>query len=380
MKTKKFIVFGLVIFLLLLILLGLFIYKKVGNKNGNSGYNVEKVKTGNLVQIVSANGTLNPVVLVNVGTQVSGTVEKIYADFNSHVKEGQVLLELDPKLFKAEVLKCLAEVTKAKSTLIWATSQEKRARILHQTNNISQQDLEKIIEIRQTAAADLELARALLAKAKTNLDYATIHSPVPGVVVDRQVDVGQTVAASFQTPTLFTIAQDLSKMQINTSFAEADIGSIRPNQEVSFTVDAFPDSSFKGMVKQIRLNPTTQQNVVTYNVVIEVNNPEEILLPGMTAYVNITIAEHKNVLLVPNTAFRFSPEGAKFSQTDTPGHGTFYKLKNGKIEAVSCRLGISDNRFTEVITDKIKVGDDVILNDLKANSPTQSKSFRMKAF
>src|SRR5438046_2280164 len=250
-------------------------------------YRTEVVRLGEITQTVSANGTLNPVVLVRVGTQVSGTVSKLHADFNDRVHEGEVLVELDDRLFRAQVHESEAKVGDARAALGLAGANEARMRQLHRQGFISQQELDQVEEAAKAARAQLALAQAQLEKDRTNLAYTVIRSPVSGVVVDRQVDVGQTVAASFQTPTLFLIAQDLSRMQIDTSFAEADIGSIRVGQPVHFKVDAFPDRSFQGTVKLIRLNPVTQQNVVTYDVVVAVDNPDEILLPGMTAYANI---------------------------------------------------------------------------------------------
>jgi Membrane-fusion protein len=214
-----------------------------------------------------------------------------------------------------------------------------------------------------------------------------IRAPVSGVVVSREVDIGQTVAASFQTPTLFKIAQDLKQMQIDSSFAEADIGRIKVGQPVNFTVDAFAGRTFSGLVRQVRLNPTTLQNVVTYNVVVSVENPEQILLPGMTAYVNIVVAEKHDVVLVPNAALRFRPKdieqkksGGKRNKKDGEGLGaTVYVLANGKPEPVRIRVGISDNKLTELLAGELKAGDSVIVEDTQENAAaTQGAAGNMR--
>jgi HlyD family secretion protein len=224
-------------------------------------------------------------------------------------------------------------------------------------------------------------------KDRANLNYSIIRSPVSGVVVDRAVDIGQTVAASLQTPTLFKIAQDLSKMQIHANFAEADIGSIRIGQAVHFTVDAFAERHFQGEVMQVRLNPTTQQNVVTYDVVVNVDNPEKILLPGMTAYVSIAVAERKNVLLVPNAALRFKPAGTAGGDTPKPRHDAFsgkvYVQAKEGLKPVDVSLGITDNRDTEITAGELKEGDQVVIGEALAsgNSPSGSSSpLRMRMF
>jgi HlyD family secretion protein len=254
---------------------------------------------------------------------------------------------------------------------------------LYAQEYVSKQDLDQAEQALKSARAQLAQARAQLDKDRTNLSYSVIRSPVSGVVVNRQVDLGQTVAASFQTPTLFQIAQDLSKMQIDSSFAEADVGSIKVGQPVRFNVDAFPDRVFQGTVRQVRLNPTIQQNVVTYDVVVAVDNPDQILMPGMTAYVNIIVAQRKAVLLVPNAALRFKPqdvaavsEKAKGKEERREGpRGTVYVLQGDQLQRVAFQTGISDSRFTEVVSSDLKVGDKVVVDDLKSSTAsTQSSS------
>ena len=353
-------------------------------------YKTESVANGDITQTVSANGTLNPVVLVSVGTQVSGTVKKLYADFNDRVKQGQVLMELDDALFQAQVKQSQANVSNAEASLALASADLTRVRDLYAQEYSSKQELDQAEQALKAAQAQRELAKAQLQKDRTNLSYSVIRSPVSGVVVDRQIDVGQTVAASFQTPTLFKIAQDLRKMQIDSSFAEADVGNIREAQAVRFTVDAFPDKSFDGLVKQVRLNPTTQQNVVTYDVVVSVNNPEQLLLPGMTAYVNIITAERHNSLLVANAALRFKPkdnadkEGGKKGKIGRRDgdRGTVYVLTGKQLKAVGVATGITDNRVTEVLSGDLKAGDRVVVEDTQmSGGDDQSASrFRMRLF
>jgi HlyD family secretion protein len=370
-------------------------------------YHTQAVEKGDLSQTVSANGTINPVTLVSVGTQVSGTVKKLYVDFNSKVQKGQVLLELDDALLSAQLKQDLANVQNAEASLELATANEARASNLFAQDYVSKQELDSAVQAKKSGGAQLKLAQAAVEKDRANLAYSVIRSPVSGIVVDREVDVGQTVAASLQTPTLFKIAQDLSKMQIDSNFAEADIGGIRVGQTVRFTVDAFADRRFKGEVKQIRLNPTTVSNVVTYDVVVNVNNPEQILLPGMTAYVNIAVAERKDVLVVPNAALRYKPANAEIqkppvnaSSADNPGSdaqknsgarpgvaqggkpkrdtfsGKVYVLENGKLKLVNVTFGITDNRNTEITGGELKASDQVVIGDEQASDKPSSTGSR----
>jgi HlyD family secretion protein len=345
-----------------------------------------------------------PVVLVNVGTQVSGTVKKLFADFNDSVKQGQVLMELDASLFQAQAKQSEANVANAEAALELASANATRSRGLYAQEYVSKQELDQATQALKSARAQVALARAQAEKDRTNLSYAIIRSPVSGVVVAREVDVGQTVAASFQTPTLFKIAQDLKQMQIDSSFAEADIGTIRGGQPVRFTVDAFPNRSFNAAVRQVRLNPTTQQNVVTYNVVVAVDNPEQILMPGMTAYVNVVVAERKNVLLIPNAALRFKPQEAAEKPAKRNGNGrgqgrgkskskddkqegasgTVYVLAGKELKAVKVKTGITDNRVTEVVAGDLKDGDEVVVEDTLASGSAASgqppSTLRMRMF
>jgi HlyD family secretion protein len=360
-------------------------------------YVTATIERGSITQTVSANGTLTPVTLVNVGSQVSGIVKKIYADFNDHVKAGQILLELDPALIEAQVQQSVANVENARASLELAQANEARTRGLFSQEYVTRLELDQAVQALKSARAQLAVYEAQAKRDRTNLSYTVIRSPVSGVVVSREVNTGQTVAASFQTPTLFKIAQNLSKMQIDTSYAEADVGSIHVGQKANFRVDAFPNRSFQGVVHQVRLNPTTQQNVVTYNVVVAVDNTDQSLLPGMTAYVNIIIAQRKDIVILPNAALRFRPADAekredKSRANSMQGEGrsdersksnavpmaTIYMLENDKPKAIKVSIGITDNRNTEILGEEIKQGAVVILEDRQAVSKKpQSSGMRL---
>ncbi|MDD5181259.1 MAG: efflux RND transporter periplasmic adaptor subunit, partial [Gallionellaceae bacterium] len=350
--------------LLLLGMIGAAVWWLIPQKaTPESRYAFATLERGSVTQTVSANGTLNPVKLVNVGSQVSGIVNKLHADFNDHVQAGQVLLELDPALNRAQLQQSVANVSNAKASLELALANETRMNTLYAQEYVTRQELDQAIQALKSAQAQLAVAEAQAERDRTNLAYTVIRSPVSGVVVSREVDIGQTVAASFQTPTLFKIAQDLSKMQIDSSYAEADVGSIHVGQPATFRVDAFPDRSFNGVVRQVRLNPTTQQNVVTYDVVVAVDNADQALMPGMTAYVSIIVAQRKEALLVPNAALRFrsgetkpgagKPRGDNKVQgnskegrgkergaTDPGRTGAVYVLENGQVKPVRIAAGI----------------------------------------
>lgn len=370
-------------------------YRQVSGAAPEERYKLHLVEKGPLVQNVSANGTLNPVTLVNVGTQVSGMVKRLHVDFNDKVRQGQVLLELDDSLLGAQARQSAASVKNAEATLRLAGANEARARALYAQEFVSRQELDQAVQASESAQAQLALARAQADKDRVNLGYTIIRSPVSGVVVARSIDVGQTVAASFQTPTLFQIAQDLSAMQIDTSFPEADIGNLRVGQEARFNVDAYPSRNFRGKVRQIRLNPSTQQNVVTYNVVISVDNPDHVLMPGMTAYVNIAVAQREDALLLPNAALRFKPvaapkdkkeagkgTGGKQAKRKKDGSGgTVHVLREGAVKALAVTLGITDNSFTEVTGGDLRAGDRVLLGEAAAGGASGgSKSVGMRMF
>lgn len=386
---------------------GVYWYTQYAAQSPEQRYKLQATERGNITQTVSANGTLNPVVLVNVGTQVSGTVTKLYVDFNDKVEKNQPLLELDDALLAAQARQTAANVNNVSAALDLARANEARIRALFAQEYVSRQEFDQAVQARRSTEAQLAQAKAAADKDRVNLQYTVIRSPVSGVVVDRVVDLGQTVAASLQTPTLIKIAQDLSEMRIDTNFAEADLGSIREGQKVRFTVDAFPNRSFQGAVQQIRLNPTTQQNVVTYNVRVSLVNPEQILLPGMTAYVSIGVARRENALLVPNAALRFKPaetsapaaekavEGqgpgagpgpgsaadakGKARKRDIAG-GTVYVINQDALKPISVQLGITDNRNTEVLGGDLKEGDRVIVGENVATNSGKPSSVGMRLF
>lgn len=374
--------------LILLALLGLGLasyaaYRWYSPPSDMDRYRVAKIGRGKIIKAVSANGTLNPVVLVNVGTQVSGTIMKLRADFNDRVRKGQVLAELDPALINAQLEQSQANLANARAALKLAEANERRTRALFEKDYVARADLDQASQALAAARAQVAAGIGQMKRDRTNLGYTVITSPVSGVVVSRNVDVGQTVAASFQTPTLFIIAQDLQRMQIDTTVAEADVGGIRVGQAVTFTVDAFPERTFQGVVRQIRLNSQVQQNVVTYNVVIDVNNPEEILLPGMTAFVNIVIAERGDALRLPLAALRFRPSETEKREGSAPGK-IAYRLENGAAVATPVQTGISDGKYVELLGGSLQEGDSVVLEDLferKADKPGQAPGgFRLRAF
>lgn len=362
------------------------------------------VDRGSIVQRVSANGTLNPVELVNVGTQISGTVIKLHTDFNQPVKAGQLLAELDPAILEAQIRQTEANLASAKATLNNAELSLKRNENLKSKGFISDGALDGLRKDVETARASVMQIEAQLARDKTNLGYSKIKSPINGIVVNRGIDVGQTVAASFQTPTLFQIARDLRRMQIDTSVAEADVGAIQNSQPVRFTVDAFRDQEFNAKVRMVRLNPTTVQNVVTYNVVIDVDNKDGNLLPGMTAQVAIMTNKKDDVLRVPSAALRFRPpdtataaggvsaapeKAANSNGASKGGNGKaprattaprVYVLgPNGELQPKEIKTGISDGRFTEVI-EGLGQGDAVVTRAAPTAKSSQTSGFRFRMF
>ena len=304
--------------------------------NDSPQYFTAKVDRGDISQVVEATGTINAVTTVQVGSQVSGTVSRLYVDFNSRVKKGQVIAQIDPALFEGSLLQAKADLANARASVATAkanlqkalalqvqtTADYERAKALTAQRVMSTQQLDLAKSNYDSAMAGSSAADALVKQAEaqvqqreaavrvaqTNLDYTTIRAPIDGTVIARNVDVGQTVAASLQAPTLFTIAQDLTKMQVYASTDESDVGAIRQKQEVTFKVDAYPKETFSGLVSQVRMNATTVQNVVTYNTIIDFDNPEMKLFPGMTAYITIPVASATDVLRVPNSALRYKPD------------------------------------------------------------------------
>ncbi|MEY2599277.1 MAG: hypothetical protein RLZZ142_1536 [Verrucomicrobiota bacterium] len=332
------------------------------------------VERGDLTQVVTATGTLKPLLNVTVGCQISGTISDLHADFNSEVKAGQIIAKLDPATYEAIVLQARGELASAEASLGLAELTAKRKEELLRQNAASQADVDAAHASLRQAQAAVQIKEGSLKRAEVDLARCTIYSPIDGLVISRNVDIGQTVAASLSAPTLFSIANNLTQMVIAASVSEADIGAVTEGQSVEFTVDAFPYTPFTGKVQQIRNSPLTLQSVVTYDVMIEVSNPELKLKPGMTANVSITVAQRKNTLKVPNAALRFRPpESLASDKTPPPSTGAapspqkgksgsktakapkadrkVYRLNPGtpKPEPVTLKLGITDNLNTEVL-------------------------------
>lgn len=371
-----------------------------GAKDAVGAYTTVKADHGRISARVTASGTLSALVTVQVGSQVSGRIQSLYVDYNSPVKKGQVIARIDPQLFQAAVEQAQANLRAAEGNLAKAQVQAKdaerqalRAEELVRQKQIAQSDHDTARANADAAAAGIVAAQGAVAQAmaslhqaKINLDYTTIVSPTDGVVISRSVDVGQTVAAALQAPTLFTIAQDLRQMQVDTNVAESDIGKLSQDMPVTFTVDAYPAERFKGTVRQIRNAPQTLQNVVTYDAVVAVDNTDLKLKPGMTANVTFTYAERADALRVANAALRFRPPPELLAKSDTGAapparrgeHGggphTLWVLRDSQPLAVPARLGISDGTFTEIVEGDLREGDDVI-TDVRGGKPQQQPAF-----
>jgi len=379
-------------------------------------YRTDPVTRGPVSEVVNATGDVSAIVTVNVGSQVSGIIDKLNVDFNSKVKKDQLLATLDPRLFQAQLEKAAASLASAnanveKAQAAYADSVRiaNRQQELRQQGLISQADLDTALATRDQNAAGLSAAKATVLQAKadrdmaaTNLAFTRITSPIDGIVVSRSVDVGQTVAAAFQAPTLFLIANDLTKMQILANIDEADVGKVREGLEAKFTVDAYPGETFTGMIRDVRQAPNTIQNVVTYPAVIDAPNPDRKLRQGMTASVNITAARKDDSLRVSNAALRWKPDESAAPETaqrpggtpqartasaaargardgsaqQAPGRaGRVYKLENGKPVPVNIRVGLSDGQRTEVI-EGLSEGDRVIVGGGDAATTAQQQRRR----
>jgi HlyD family secretion protein len=336
-----------------------------------AAFTTQVIGTGDLSEVITANGVINPVRVVSVGTQVSGTVDKLNVDYNSRVTVGQILCELDPSVYAARVAASEAALANIKSSLALTRANAARAAELFKQNYISRQDYETTAQTAASAAAQVAAAEAQIKQDRTNLGYTIIRSPVSGVVISRQVDLGQTVAASFSTPTLFTIARDLTEMQIEAAVAEADVAKVRIGQTVSFTVDAYGSRNFTGTVKQIRLNPTTQQNVVTYTVIVGVANPDGALLPGMTANASFLVSDHRGVLLIPNAALSYKPADYRPARRQAGDAGTLtvFVLVGSTPEPRRIRIGASDADYSIVTGGDLHAGDKVITADTVKGGP-----------
>jgi HlyD family secretion protein len=375
---------------------GLFIIAFVVRQCRNGGaadYQAATITRGPITQAVTATGTLNPVVNVQVGSQVSGNIAKLFVDFNSQVKAGQVVAQIDPALFQATVTQAEGDLANAQAALELAKVNAKRTQDLFAKKTSSEADVDQATATLHQAEANVKIKQGALDKAKADLDHCTITSPIDGVVISRSVDVGQTVAASLQAPVIFAIANDLTKMQIDANVAEADVGVVKVDQNVDFTVDAFPMQTFQGKVVQVRNAPITVQNVVTYDTVIGVSNPDLKLKPGMTANVAIIIAHKDDVLQIKNAALRYRPPDAtpvetKRTSTSRPGRPggagggparegraerTVYVLPSGasRPKPIQIKTGISDGTTTEVI-EGLKEGDRVVTAEITSTTSAPS--------
>jgi HlyD family secretion protein len=381
----------------LLVIVGLLIIAALVRQyrqRGAANYQTATITRGPITQAVTATGTLNPVVNVQVGSQVSGNIAKLFADFNSEVKAGQVVAQIDPALFQATVTQAEGDLANAQAALELARVNAKRTQELFAKKTSSEADVDQAVATLHQSEANVKIKQGALDKAKADLEHCTITSPIDGVVISRSVDVGQTVAASLQAPIIFAIANDLTKMQIDANVAEADVGVVKIDQNVDFTVDAFPMQTFHGKVVQVRNAPITVQNVVTYDTVIGVSNPDLKLKPGMTANVSIVIAHKDDALQIKNAALRYRPPDAtpvETRRTSTgragrPGGGrsiaahegaerTVYVLPSGAShpQPVQIKTGISDGIMTEVV-EGLKEGDPVVTAELASttNAPQPS--------
>lgn len=373
-RIKTFVVMTIA-FVIFICMIKILFSNKNNTKFNIKHFDVETITRGNVKKIVSATGTINPINVISVGSRVSGTIEKIYVDYNDKVKKGQKLAVLDVDALKNELNEYKSYLAQKKSQLKYVELNTKRTRELYKNKYIAKAELDQAETELVEAKENYNVAKLRYEKSKINLNYAYINSPVAGTVISRNVDEGQTVAASFSTPTLFTIAEDLSKMQIETSISEADIGLIKNNKglKISFTVDAYKDKIFEGNIRQIRLNSTMESNVVVYNVIIDIDNNEELLLPGMTAYVSIVTDSVENVLRIPNTTLRFKAtkeirqamgmdemtqkEKDQLSNKYSEGNFAYiYVLENGKPKAILVEKGISDITYTEIKSNEIREG------------------------
>ncbi|MBQ8256015.1 MAG: efflux RND transporter periplasmic adaptor subunit [Alphaproteobacteria bacterium] len=359
----------------LVLVIGAWIWIGVSNKKPGEFITLN-ITRGDLRQVVTATGEIQPVNTVNVGSQVSGTIDNLYVDFNSKVKKGDVLLTIEPSVLQATVDESKASLDSAKSQRNFAKNEYERNKMLYDGGMIARADMEQSQTQYEQSEQSVKRAQSTYDRAVTNLGYATITSPVDGTVISRKVDVGQTVAASFQTPDLFEIAEDLTKMQIETSVSEADIGVIKEGQPVTFTVDAYPTEEFDGIVRQVRLAPTTTSNVVVYTVVIDVDNSDLRLMPGMTAFVTIIISERDNVWKTQNAAFLVRDFKNFLDEEQTNGASPVTHLAILRAEDVVMipySKGLSTATETEIISDEIKLGDKIIVGRVGMLSTNKNK-------
>ena len=348
-------------------------------------YQTQKLERCTITDVVEASGTINPVNTVSVGSTVSGLMKEIYVDYNSEVKKGQLLAQIDPANFQAAVDQNRAQINNAEATLaklnaqmVYAQKTYQRYKNLYAKNFIARSELDQAESdyLAQLAAvgaqkASIAQARANYNTAMTNLGYTKIIAPVDGTIISREIDIGQPVAASFQAPELFTIAQDLTKMQIEVNVSEADIGEVKEGQDVEYTLDGYPDSTFYGKVTQVRLDSTTTSNVVTYTVIVSVNNDDLKLKPGMTANVSIITKRSENVMCAPSIALKYSPE----TNSQRYKNQGIWILENNKPVRIDIKQGASDDSNIEILSGKLKIGDEVIIGSSggkKQKMPSQN--------
>jgi len=349
--------------LLIAIIVGAVMIFTGGGEEKDSAFSTVKITRGDMRQVVTATGEIQPVNTVSVGSQVSGTINGLFVDYNSKVKKGDVLLTIEPSVLQATVDEAKASLLSAESQRNYAKSEYERNKTLYSDGFISRAEMEQSQTTYEQAEQSVLRMQSQYERALTNLGYATITSPVDGTVISRKVDNGQTVAASFQTPDLFEIAEDLSKMQIETAVSEADIGVIRDGMPVTFTVDAYPSQTFDGIVRQIRLSPTTTSNVVVYTVVIDVDNADLSLMPGMTAFVTIVVSEKNDVYKAPNAAFlvRTFTNLVENPGAATPKtHLAIERAGEKGVLFVPYEKGLVTATETEIISDDIRDGDKII--------------------
>ena len=343
-------------------------------------YVTVNVSRGDLRQLVTATGEINPVNTISVGSQVSGTIADIFVDYNSHVTKGQKLLEIEPSVLQASVDEAKASLESAQSQLNFAKNDYERSKTLYDEGFIARAEMEQSQTNYEQAVQSVKRMQSQYDRAVTNLGYATITSPVDGTVISRKVDKGQTVAASFQTPDLFEIAEDLTKMQIETAVSEADIGVIKEGQQVNFTVDAYPRKTFNGVVKQVRLSPTTTSNVVVYTVVIDVDNSELELMPGMTAFVTILVSEQRDVLKAQNAAFlvRNFKNIISDAPDDIKPEHYIAVLRDGKVVYVKYTKGLSTATETEIVSNDLKSDDKIIVGRVGQSTSSAATQARRR--
>lgn len=382
----------------LIILLGVWMFFPRAKEDSTPVYDLAKIKRGILKATVSATGTLNPIIKVQVGSQVSGTIQSLNADFNSRVSKGQVIAQIDPSIYKARLAEADSNLQSAQASLdkhhvelLDAERQLKRVEDLYNQKLVSDSEVDAARFAYKAATVEHRVKEAAVAQTKAarerervNLAYTTIYAPIDGVVISRDVDVGQTVAASLQAPTLFTIAQNLTAMQIEADVDEAFIGMIKENQPVSFTVFAYQKRQFQGHISQIRLNPKIESGVVKYNCIIHVDNSDMALKPGMTATVSIQVAKRENVLKVPNTALRYVPQwpADKLKQlqaTLKPDQGVVWIEKDNQLQPVTVSIGVVGEKETEVMGDAISEGLPVVVPSKRKDS-THKRRFGLSLF